>query len=82
MSNTPAPHVPKAFPHPQFSEPYPNGSTHHECEEGMDLRDWFAGMALAGMVQREPDGAPVVATAFARDAYAIADAMIAARVRK
>ncbi len=43
---------------------------------GMTLRDWFAGQALAGMLTATND-API--TAYARDAYRMADAMLAAR---
>lgn len=41
---------------------------------GMTLRDWFAGQALAGMVARECDAAPVYA-------YFLADAMLAERAK-
>ena len=40
---------------------------------GMSLRDWFAGMALNSI---PTDDDPAI---IARDAYAIADAMLAAR---
>jgi hypothetical protein len=43
-------------------------------EHGMSLRDWFAGMAMQGMV-----GAPASREAKATSAYALADAMIKAR---
>lgn len=46
--------------------------------EGMTLRDWFAGMALAGMCQSAGfQGGPWVN--LARNSYAAADAMLAAR---
>lgn len=42
--------------------------------EGMTLRDYFAGQALAGLTgNQSPDR-------YAEDAYCIADAMLAARV--
>ena len=44
--------------------------------EGMSLRDWFAGQALAGLL------ANVSNQVDARVAYAIADAMLAARKGK
>ena len=45
-------------------------------ENGMTLRDWFASQALVGLVGRAEtnDG-----LAIAKDAYVIADAMLAAR---
>lgn len=45
---------------------------------GMSMRDWFAGQALAGMMAAcAVDGAHW--KAFAQDAYAAADAMLAVR---
>jgi hypothetical protein len=43
---------------------------------GMSLRDWFAGQALCGLLASEMDADNVT---FARGAYNIADAMLAAR---
>ena len=47
--------------------------------DGMTLRDWFASQALVGLVGRAEtnDG-----LAIAKDAYVIADAMLAAREAK
>lgn len=63
---------------------FPNGI----YQEGMSLRDWFAGQALVGILA-EPTDAEGYAVAkeavpdvCAADAYAIADAMIAAREGK
>ena len=55
----------------------------HSCQTGMSLRDWFAGQALAGM--EEPNryiGVEETKRSLAkhaRNAYEIADAMLAAR---
>jgi hypothetical protein len=51
---------------------------------GMSLRDWFAGMALQGMLSANPAMMPEVSdknvdAVLAREAYASADAMIAER---
>lgn len=54
-------------------------SAHH----GMSLRDWFAGQALAGLYAGRPDGridaSPDALAYDAGAAFAIADAMLAAR---
>ena len=44
--------------------------------QGMSLRDWFAGQALVGLATLEADCGP---RGLAQDAYAMADAMLAAR---
>jgi hypothetical protein len=56
-------------------------------EDGMALRDWFAGKALAGLLAAcsHAEGCGVYVTKeasaeFARNAYMLADAMLAARV--
>ena len=61
---------------------FPTDAYHEEHlqHEGMRLRDWFAGQALAGMIADQsirdsPEG-------FARVAYDIADAMLEARTRE
>lgn len=73
-----------AFPE-SASGPYPNGEV-VVGRPGMSLRDWFAGMALQGMVgpalvdaarQRvKPESVP---PKLAEGAYAISDAMLAER---
>ena len=47
--------------------------------EGMSLRDWFAGKALAGISSIAVEGFSLSAQEEARWAYDRADAMIAAR---
>lgn len=46
--------------------------------EGLSIRDWFAGMALQGMVANPSIGS-LETDQFASDAYLYADAMIARR---
>lgn len=47
---------------------------------GMSLRDWFAGQALAGMLAN-PHAPQSGADMYARDAYTVADAMLAERAK-
>ncbi len=54
----------------------PGGGIHYDMAGGMTLRDWFAGQALAGTINFP--NAPDFEMA-ARQAYAMADAMIAER---
>ena len=56
-----------AFPHPAFTA------------EGMTLRDWFAGQAMTReLFKNTPRPGPPAAN-FARNCYAMADAMLAER---
>ncbi|MCW2276350.1 hypothetical protein GJ654_18660 [Rhodoblastus acidophilus] len=47
---------------------------------GMSLRDWFAGQALTGLLAACEISCP--ASLFAKEAYAAADAMLAARAMR
>ncbi len=49
------------------------------AQQGMTLRDWFAGQALAGQLSIPTDA---TAEDFAKSSYAIADAMLAALEKK
>jgi hypothetical protein len=68
-----------AFPHPHQHGFKPS-------EDGMSLRDWFAGTVLGGVIAatksdtREPN--ETHEQMFARRAYALADAMLSARQQK
>lgn len=61
-----------AFP---FCIPDFHGDRPH-LQEGMSLRDWFAGQALTGLLANTNNSG--VVQNYAEDAYAFADAMIAA----
>jgi hypothetical protein len=60
---------------------FPNiGYTIDKNYNGMTLRDWFAGQALAGLLTQSVDAAePEFPLIFASAAYEVADAMIKAR---
>jgi hypothetical protein len=67
------PENPPAFPATR------NGFAVHE---GMSLRDWFAGQALAGITVGSYSGdviTPEIAASIASEAYLIADAMLLVR---
>lgn len=56
--------------------------TPNPAAQGMSLRDWFAGQALAGMVggyMSNPDMGGLTPAMIADEAYQYADAMIQAR---
>ena len=61
---------------PTTNEVGSRGEYRVEYRDGMTLRDWFVGQALAGGVCHPGDAACVAA-----DAYRIADAMLAVRER-
>lgn len=69
-----------AFPRRKFT-PYPHGGGQWTLEDGMTLRDWFAGQALVGMGQWSPTH-PNDYESKARWSYAQADAMLAARAKE
>jgi len=50
----------------------------HGVQHGMTLRDYFAGQAVAGLLQVDV----VAYSEIARDAYRVADAMMEARAQK
>ena len=54
-------------------------------DDGMSLRDWFAGMAMQGLIaspRGTPNGADATDTYYAEMAYIMADAMIAEREKE
>lgn len=66
-----------AFPRASGPEPRVNSVTDY-CD-GMSMRDWFAGQALAGILSDAPRG--YSGQAVAAEAYAFADAMLAERAK-
>jgi hypothetical protein len=55
-------------------------STHpHGREEGMYLRDWFAGMAMQGIVASDTERSPEQVPIIVKSAYVMADAMLKER---
>jgi hypothetical protein len=71
---------------PAFPRPSADHGSYGSCEQdGMSLRDWFAGQAV-GSVMHMCAGDTLlpgesIETSFARKAYAVADAMLAERER-
>lgn len=63
---------PPAFPRPGFDQPA-------GMEDGMSLKDWFAGQALAGIVANNN---AVTASTAASWSYDFASAMLAERKRR
>lgn len=77
---------PAAFPS-RKDEPCIGGGSYRNDRPGMDLRDWFAGQALGGMlashellgIYANNEAGRPMQRAMASDAYKLADAMLAAR---
>ncbi len=64
---------------PAFPHEYKYGDgTAHRCD-GMTLRDYFAAMAMQGMLAREYVRPLRIEDLFACDAYIMADAMLKTR---
>ena len=63
---------------PDKQPAFPMGNPEQGGYDGMDLRDYFAGQALAG-IATNPAGAPP--SEYASIAYTIADAMLAHRTQ-
>lgn len=75
-----------AFPQPSVKWKNPDGS---ECvaigQQGMTLRDWFAGQALAGLCAAHANPSAIGYPdndETAKKAYGLADAMLKARENK
>ena len=63
-------------PHPGLGDPR---FKVRKGDEGMNLRDWFAGQALACVYQRFDNGSDPSSEDIAMQAYLIADAMLVER---
>jgi hypothetical protein len=51
-----------------------------ESSSGMDLRDWYAGLAMQGLLKvNRPTDIGVLREEWANEAYLLADAMLKAR---
>jgi len=65
---------------PAFPRPVSNTSVEYPAQQGMELLDWFAGQALAGLLANsELDGD---FNGFATDSYRYAESMIAEKRRR
>ena len=71
-----------AFPTPEIIEERVGGVRVHHAHKGMSLRDWFAGMAMQGIISSIYFTPQVTFEECAGRAYGTADAMLAARERK
>lgn len=58
---------------------FPVRTSKHGYHTGMSIRDWFAGMALQGVLSNSDAFAKMKDQQVAECAYAAADAMLAAR---
>ena len=63
-----------AFPIPPIDNG--PGNIKSQAKPGMSLRDWFAGLAMQGLLVHDDEG---VISEAERDAYLYADAMLKAR---
>ena len=63
----------------QIDDGGPASPAHIDSNEGMSLRDWFAGMALSGYLANPDPEMDLVIEILAKHSYAIADAMLEAR---
>lgn len=75
----------KAKPKPDGGQAFPNTWTTEAPTPGMALRDWFAGQAIGQVIENcagdiyAMAAFPTPEAYFARKAYQVADAMLAAR---
>jgi hypothetical protein len=67
---------PPAFPIPRHTRHFDNIQGEYVQDDGMTLRDYFAAKAMQGLLASEVNASLQV---FAKQAYAVADAMLEAR---
>jgi len=67
-----------AFPRPSSK----NDDIYVESQQGMSLRDWFAGMALQGLIACPTVRPSMKNEEYANISYGLADAMIAEREKE
>lgn len=71
-----------AFPSGQLvsDDSYKGWTKHEAVNQGMSLRDWLAGQALAGMIAGS-QGLDISIEKFASQSYNLADAMLKERLK-
>ena len=66
---------------PTIEERFPDGVLNHEATYGMTLRDYFAGLAMQGVVASAVHDERINIQGAAEWSYALADAMIEYRTK-
>ena len=64
---------------PAFPLVFDCGDGTREIYSGMSLRDWFAGLAMQGMIAKDTEPSPEQVPIIVKSAYIMADAMLKER---